>query len=135
MWMSSSVRMKNYFRRTRAVKFHLCTLFVAAALAASLLLIAPDNAQADALDAAKAAGHVGERFDGYLGAVTSNPPADVARLVEEINAQRRAKYLAIAEKNGTSVAAVAALAAKKLVEEAPSGHYVMPKPGPWIRVR
>ena len=45
-------------------------------------------------------GAVGERVDGYLGVVGSSAPADVAQLVEQINAERRAKYADIAGKQG-----------------------------------
>ena len=49
----------------------------AIALAASVLfLAAAPSAWAEDLDAAKAAGLVGERPDGYLGLVSASAPAD-----------------------------------------------------------
>ncbi|HEX6112946.1 MAG TPA: YdbL family protein [Geminicoccaceae bacterium] len=90
-------------------------------------------AQADALDDAKAAGLVGERIDGYVGVVDSGAPADVKRLVEQINAERQAKYAEIAQKQGAPVQAVAQIAGEKLVQRAGGGEYVMGADGQWRR--
>jgi uncharacterized protein len=88
---------------------------------------------ADALDDAKAAGLVGERIDGYLGVVDSGAPADVRRLVEQINAERRAEYAEIADKKGVPVKAVAQIAGEKLINRAGGGEYVMGADGQWRR--
>ena len=85
------------------------------------------------LDDAKAAGLVGERIDGYLGVVDSGAPADVKALVEQINAERRAKYAEIAQKQGAPVQAVAQIAGEKLIERAGGGQYVMGADGQWRR--
>jgi uncharacterized protein len=90
-------------------------------------------AHADALDDAKAAGLVGERIDGYLGVVDSGAPGDVKRLVEQINAERQAKYAEIAKKQGAPAKAVAQIAGEKLVGRAGSGEYVMGADGSWRR--
>jgi uncharacterized protein YdbL (DUF1318 family) len=50
---------------------------------------------------AKAAGQVGERYDGYLGLV-SNAPLVVRREVEAINIRRRAHYSNLAAQRGVS---------------------------------
>jgi uncharacterized protein YdbL (DUF1318 family) len=78
-------------------------------------------------------GLVGERIDGYLGVVDSGAPADVKRLVEQINAEREAKYAEIAKAQGAPVQAVAQIAGEKLVERAGSGEYVMGADGQWRR--
>jgi uncharacterized protein len=88
---------------------------------------------AASLDDAKAKGQVGERIDGYLGVVDAAAPGDVRAMVDEINAERRAKYEQIAEKQGAPVAAVAQIAGTKLVERSPSGHYVLDAGGQWRR--
>jgi uncharacterized protein len=88
-------------------------------------------AQAEPLEDAKAAGLVGERIDGYLGVVGSSAPADVVQLVEQVNAERRAKYAEIAQKQGAPVEAVAQIAGKKLIERAGPGEYVMGADGQW----
>jgi hypothetical protein len=96
------------------------------ALAAALLLIAAaPSALAEDLDAAKAAGWVGERPDGYLGVVSASAPPEVKKLVEDVNARRKLKYTEIARQNGTEVDAVAALAGAKLIERTPPGQYVL----------
>jgi len=100
---------------------------------ATLCFAAAPNAWADGLDAAKAAGQVGERPDGYLGLVSPSAPAAVQQLVEEVNAKRKAKYAEIAKQNGTSAAAVAALAGPKLIERTEPGQYVMDAGGRWVK--
>jgi hypothetical protein len=103
-------------------------LSVIALLAVGLSL---GPALADALDDAQAAGLVGERIDGYLGVVGSSAPADVVQLVEQVNAERRAKYAEIAQKQGAPVEAVAQIAGKKLIERTGPGEYVMGADGQW----
>jgi uncharacterized protein len=88
-------------------------------------------AEAASLDQAKAAGQVGERIDGYVGVVDAGAPGDVKALVEQINAERKAKYAEIAQKQGAPVAAVAQIAGKKLIERAPKGQYIMGTNGQW----
>lgn len=108
-------------------------LMTARVLMASLILalatIAPANA--GSLDDAKAAGLIGERVDGYVGALTED--AGVQALVDEINAGRKAKYAEIAGKRGAPVDAVAAIAGKKLIERTPSGQFVLDSEGEWQR--
>ncbi len=98
--------------RTVAIFFLSLGLLAGPALAASL-------------DQAKAAGQVGERIDGYVGVVAANAPADVRAMVDQINAERQAKYKEIADKQGAPVAAVAQIAGKKLLERTPKGEYIL----------
>jgi hypothetical protein len=97
------------------------------------LALAIASAQAGALEDAKAAGLVGERIDGYLGVVDSGAPASVKSLVDQINAERQAKYAEIAQKQGAPVEAVAQIAGKKLIERAAPGEYVMGANSQWQR--
>jgi uncharacterized protein YdbL (DUF1318 family) len=106
---------------------------VVAVLALILSAVPVGTSFAGQLDAAKKAGSVGERPDGYLGLVDQNAGAEAKALVQEINGKRREKYGAIAKKRGTSVEAVAALAGAKLVKGAPPGQYVMTSSGKWIQ--
>lgn len=103
------------------------------AIALLALGLGLDPVLAGPLEDAKAAGLVGERIDGYLGLVDSGAPADVNRLVEQINAERRARYAEIAERQGAPVAAVAQLAGEKLIQRAGAGEYVMGADGRWRR--
>ena len=62
------------------------------ALTAASILAAPAIAQRDpAYDAARSAGQVSEKMDGYLGVVGGSTPA-LQRIVDDINIKRRAVY-------------------------------------------
>jgi uncharacterized protein YdbL (DUF1318 family) len=88
---------------------------------------------ADRLSDAKSAGLVGERLDGYLGTVSSNPPADVLDLVQGINRKRKQAYQEIAIQQGQPLHVVEKLMVEKLIQRAESGHYIMGEDGRWIR--
>lgn len=88
-------------------------------------------AWADALDDAKAKGLVGERADGYIGAV--GDASGVQALIDEINAKRKAKYAEIAAKRGAPTEAVAKITAKKLIERTPAGQFVRDDTGQWVQ--
>ena len=74
---------------------------VALILAIALPVLALD------LDEARAKGAIGERSDGYVAAVKSDPSKEVKALVAEVNAKRRAHYEEIAKRNGAPVEAAA----------------------------
>ncbi|HYH23540.1 MAG TPA: YdbL family protein [Azospirillum sp.] len=102
-------------------------------LAVVLMLGAAAPAQAqDSLAAAKAAGQVGERPDGLAGAVPG-APVDVQALVQQVNAQRLARYREIARGNGVPVDAVQARAGERLISQTPAGQYVMTGAGRWVK--
>ena len=88
-----------------------------------------DSALAGPLDDAKAAGLVGEKADGYVGAVTGD--ASVRGLIDQINKGRREKYAEIAEQRDAPIDAVTAIAGKKLIDRTPSGQFVMGSDGQW----
>ncbi|QFT78164.1 YdbL family protein [Erythrobacter sp. THAF29] len=77
---------------------------IAAAGAATLAVFtAPAHAQRDpAYAAARAAGLVGEKTDGYLGIVGEATPA-LQRLVDDINIKRRAVYADKARENRATI--------------------------------
>ena len=107
-----------------------------AGLALALALVAGGAvppAAAITLDQAKATGLVGERFDGYLGLVDANAPAEVRTLIEDINAQRRARYSDIAANRGVPVEAVGKLTAERVINGAPPGTFYMGEDGRWRR--
>ena len=91
------------------------------------------NSSVYALDLhqAKAAGLVGELRSGYLGAVKAEAGSEIRTLIDDINAKRRAKYKEIAGKNGTDLAAVEALAAKKAIEKTAAGQFFQSSSGSW----
>jgi uncharacterized protein YdbL (DUF1318 family) len=98
-----------------------------------LLLLATGQARADALDDAKAAGIVGEQANGYLAVVEPPGSAAARSLVQEINDRRRARYAAIAERNGVELEAVELLAGQKAIEKTPPGQFVRLSDGAWRR--
>ncbi len=111
----------------------LSRLATALGLGIGLALAASAPAVALDLDSARSQGLVGEQSDGYLGAVTPSPSAEVRQLVAQVNAKRRAAYEDIARKNGTAVAAVAALAGQRLLERAPPGAWIGDGAGHWYQ--
>ena len=82
------------------------------------------------LDGPRAAGQVGERFDGYAEA-RSTAPANVVALVEQVNARRRAYYQQKAAEQGVPVDAIARIYAAKIIEHQPAGTWVLPENGGW----
>ena len=85
------------------------------------------------LQDAKAQGLVGEQPNGYLGLVKANAGADVKAMMNNINAQRKNEYQAIARRNKTELNVVEALAGKKAIEMTPSGQYVKLPSGQWVK--
>ena len=79
---------------------------------------------ADALDAARAAGQVGERADGLVGSLATVSPA-IAQTIAGINGQRLATYRGIARKTGTPIDAVQKQAGDHLMAATPSGQFIM----------
>jgi len=100
------------------------------ALGLAIALLGAFPAAASPLDDAKQAGHVGEQADGYV-AVRPGAPSSAQELVNQVNTGRSAHYAAIAAKNGTDPAAVAALAGSKLIARTPSGQWVRDASGAW----
>lgn len=77
------------------------------------------------LDEAKQNGWLGERPDGYLGVVTESTDKEVLDLMKDINQKRREIYKTIADKNGTELSTVEALAGEKALKQTPSGQYIL----------
>lgn len=101
-------------------------------LSAVLMLAMLGGAFAMDLNTAKSQGLVGERPDGYLGAVAAGR-GDVQSLINDINSRRRAQYQALAQRNGTSLSAVEQVVGQKLISRAAPGEYVMTPGGQWVR--
>ena len=94
------------------------------------IMVVPIVFAAD-LASAKAAGHIGERLDGFLGLVNQAAPADVKKLVNDVNTRRRAEYARIAKQNNVQIDQVAKLTAKKVINAAPKGTFVQVAGGGW----
>lgn len=106
--------------------------------AAGLLLAAGVGSAAAAsaiVENAKSQCIVGEQADGYLGIIDNGAASDeLRREVRDINQQRKAAYVRLAERNGVTVEATAQLTAEKLIMQAPSGHCVRDSTGQWKEV-
>jgi uncharacterized protein YdbL (DUF1318 family) len=94
-------------------------------------------AQSDAkarVDAAKAAGIVGEQADGFLGSVTSVADPALRAAVAEINTGRAQVYREAAAKNGVSPEAAGAAAFETVIKaKLKPGEYYRPAGGGWVR--
>ena len=116
-----------------AFVFSLRALAIQCMLVCALLFAGAQTAMADPLDAPRAAGLVGERYDGYAQIRDSNAPADVAALVRSINRQRKDYYDQIAKKENVSSSEVGKLYANKIFQSAPRGYWFMDQSGAWKR--
>jgi uncharacterized protein YdbL (DUF1318 family) len=96
------------------------------------IFVLVSSAFALSLDEAKRQGLVGETPGGYLGLVQAGN-AEAAKVMADINQQRRQKYAEIAAKNGTALAAVEGLAGKRAIEATSSGNFIQTQEGVWRR--
>lgn len=122
-------------------------LFMAAALtfgsvAGGLVAATVSGASAQAstasskalVDAAKAAGQVGEQGDGFIGLVQTGPVSpDLQAAVDEINTGRAAVYRETAAKTGVTPDAAGQAVATQLINKMPQGQFYRPLGGAWTR--
>jgi uncharacterized protein YdbL (DUF1318 family) len=101
-------------------------------LAAAFVMAAPAAAQTPAVNAARAAGAVGERFDGYIG-VAAPVTAVVRSQVATINIRRRSLYSNLAAAKGVSPQDVGITAACQLLARVGIGEAYMLTDGAWRR--
>ena len=105
--------------------------------AAVASLLAPATASAQdpaAIAAARHAGQVGERYDGYLGLVSASASAELRRQVGAVNIRRRALYSDLAARKGVSPEEVGITAACSLFRRVGVGEYYLSGQGGWRRV-
>lgn len=98
----------------------------------ALALSAPATAQQrdPAYAAARSAGQVGEKVDGYLGFPTA-PSAEVRRMADDINIKRRAKYAEQALKENTTVEVYAFTSGCLLISRTLAGEKYQAPDGSW----
>ena len=101
-------------------------------LALLALATAPAAAQTPAVNAARAAGIAGERFEGYMG-FAATPTAAVRAQVSTINIRRRALYSSLAAQSGATVQDVAITAGCQLLARVSVGEAYMLSDGAWRR--
>jgi len=107
------------------------TLAVIGALVLTAVVAVPVMAQRDpAYEAARSAGLIGEKPDGYLGYVTSPSPA-VKALVEDINIKRKAAYTRKAQETNSTVEQFAFTSGCNLVLRTVPGEKYQTPSGTW----
>jgi len=84
------------------------------------------------VDAAKAAGKVGEQADGYLG-IVAGADGTITAAVNTINAGRREVYSQTAAKSGVTPDAAGQATGAQLIAKVPGGQYTKPLGGAWTK--
>ena len=98
---------------------------------AGLALSAPALAQRDpAYQAARSAGQVGEKPDGYLGVVGSQPAA-VQSVVSDLNIRRRENYAQKAQEQGVTLQEYAMTQGCILIARTGAGEKYQAPDGGW----
>jgi uncharacterized protein YdbL (DUF1318 family) len=97
-----------------------------------LLVAVPAEAQTPAVNAARGAGAVGERYDGYVG-VAAPVSAAVRSQVASINIKRRSLYSRLAAGKGASPQDVGITAGCQLLSRVSVGEAYMLGDGVWRR--
>jgi uncharacterized protein YdbL (DUF1318 family) len=98
----------------------------------ALAVAAPAMAQTPSVDAARAAGAVGERYDGYLGVAAPVSPAVRSQLAT-INIRRRSLYSNLAASKGVSPQDVGVTAGCQLLARVAPGEAYLLNDGVWRR--
>ena len=102
------------------------------AFLAAAALAGPALAQTPAVDAARSAGAVGERYDGYLG-IAAPVSAAVRSQVASINIRRRSLYSSLAARKSVSPQDVGITAGCQLLATVGVGQSYMWSDGVWRR--
>ena len=98
----------------------------------ALMAAVPAAAQTPAVEAARVAGAVGERYDGYVG-VAAPVSAAVRSQLTSINIQRRSLYSRLAASKGASPRDVGITAGGQLLARVSVGEAYMLGDGVWRR--
>ncbi len=103
----------------------LSKLFIVLSIVFSSQLMAAD------LSSAKNDGLIGEQANGYIGFVKA-VPADVRKLVNDVNDKRKERYQQIAKSKKVSLSDVARIGGKKAIEKTKPGNYIKPDDSQWV---
>ncbi|HVU29510.1 MAG TPA: YdbL family protein [Sphingomicrobium sp.] len=101
-------------------------------LAATVLAPAPASAQSPVVLEAIRAGQVGERYDGYMGFV-STPSPELKRQVSAINLRRRNLYIQLGERRNVTPQLVGMATACQLLSHLSPGEAYQLADGVWRR--
>jgi uncharacterized protein len=103
-------------------------------LALPLVLIATGAmAQSRVLDGPRAAGTVGERYDGFAVVRDQAQAATLGPLVNQVNAERRQVYAQRAAAERVPVDQIGRVYAAEILKSAPPGTWFLQESGQWIR--
>ncbi|MEO0033299.1 MAG: hypothetical protein RIS94_3057 [Pseudomonadota bacterium] len=114
----------------RIVHKVLGTMALAGLLAAALPGVALAQARDPAYAAARSAGQVGEKMDGYLGYVVAPSPT-LRAVIEDINIKRKAVYAQKAQANNATVEEYALTSACLLISQTKPGEKYQAPDGSW----
>ena len=90
-------------------------------------------ARAQSLDALRASGAVGERFDGLAVVRDTGASAQVRALVAQVNAKRGQIYAQRAAQQGVPAGQVGRVYAKQILQKAVPGTWFLNEAGQWVR--
>ncbi len=96
-----------------------------------VLTMALGPASAQSLDALRAGGAVGERFDGLAVVRDPGASAQIQELVQQINQERQKIYGQRASEQGVPIDDVGRVYAAQILDQAPSGTWVLSASGEW----
>jgi uncharacterized protein YdbL (DUF1318 family) len=102
-------------------------------MALFVLATPPAWAQTRPLDAPRAAGTVGERYDGMAVLRDTAAPATVRALVDQANAERSALYKQRAAAENVTPDAVGRIYAQEILKAAPPGTWFLQESGQWTK--
>ena len=120
-------------RKLFAAAFTVLALSATAATVPTLA-VAQTSAQKAQIDAAKAAGVVGEQADGFLGFRTPSSDAGLPSAVSTTNSARRSAYASSAAQAGTTAdVAGARMFEGQLLARIPAGQWYRTASGQWVQ--
>ncbi|WP_051222018.1 YdbL family protein [Neptunomonas japonica] len=98
-----------------------------------LVSVIATPAWAITLGEAKTQGLVGETPSGYLASVHATPNSNTLRLMNDINAKRKAAYTKSAKKAGVTLKVMEVRIGQRLYDRASQGSYVQKPNGQWLK--
>ncbi len=105
------------------------------AMALAVLFLLSGNAWAEgrALDAPRAAGTVGERYDGFAELRDQTQAATLGALVAQANSARRKIYADQAAQQKLTLDQVGRIYAPQILQAAPAGTWFHQESGAWVQ--
>jgi len=100
-------------------------------LAVIFLTLAAQSAWGSDIGTAKQQGLVGEANTGYVAAVKAPASADIATLIADVNAKRKAKFQQTASETGATAQQVAYRFYELAVQKTKPGNFYQDASGRW----